>query len=248
MKSCHFRWALLALFAAAGTLASCGGVSQNITLKEDDKITTFEAPVSGKQIVRIGFAMAMDWEPLIAALNARFPTKQFIYDFDVTSGVNLSADGINEIVKKSNYDFVVTNFWNAPSIGADISGEGFLNNYLPTTLSAIADKGHIYGLPLPTSASGIFYNKTLFQEKGWAMPSSTDDLIALYPTIAATGIRPFDACFKYESSLARVLEGMVYDELLSSPEGMEWYSNLLEGKADFASYATPMFTLAKTPS
>jgi len=245
MRSSHFRRVLLTLFAGVGTLASCGALSQYITLKEDDAITTFEAPISGKQIVRIGFAMAMDWKPLIAALNARFPSKQFIYDFDVTSGVNLSADGINEIVKKNNYDFVVTNYWNAPTIGADISGESFLKNYLSTTLSAIADKGHIYGLPLPTSASGIFYNKTLFQEKGWSMPSSTDDLASLYSTIAATGIRPFDSCFKYESSLVRVLEGMVYDELLSSPEGMEWYSNLLEGKANFAPYATPMFTLAK---
>jgi raffinose/stachyose/melibiose transport system substrate-binding protein len=116
---------------------------------------------------------------------------------------------------------------------------------LPTALDAIQSGGRIYGIPLPISAQGIYYNQTLFEQKGWAIPASSDELIALAETIAKTGVTPFDCCFKYEGSLSRVIQGMIQDELFSKPEGMAWYANLIAGKASFADYFTPAFTLAK---
>jgi raffinose/stachyose/melibiose transport system substrate-binding protein len=77
------------------------------------------------------------------------------------------------------------------------------------------------------------------------MPTSSADLISLCHTIKAAGISPFAGCFKYESQLCRVLEGMLYDQLFSSSEGMAWYADLIAGKKSFADYATPMFETAK---
>lgn len=234
----------------AGVLALTGCAQNNansIAYEKTDEIVTFEAPTSGKEIVRIGFAMNMDWAPLIQALNAKFPSKQFIYDYNVTSGINMPVENIGKIVEKNDYDFVVANYWNAPILGCDISNEPCLKNYLQTSLDAIESDGKIYGIPLPTSATGIYYNKALFDEKGWGQPStSSSDFITLCQTIKAAGITPFDCCTKYEGSLCRLLQGMVQDELFTKPEGMSWHKKLLAGQATFASYASTMFDLAKT--
>jgi raffinose/stachyose/melibiose transport system substrate-binding protein len=241
-----WKFAVL-LFAGAPLLLGCAQTNaEKKSLEREDEIITFEAPKEGKDVIRIGFAMKMNWDPLIAILNAKFPTKQFIYDFDATSGIDLPLETAGQIVEKNNYDFVVANYWNAPSLGAEISSESFLDNYLPTALNAIQSGGRIYGIPLPISAQGIYYNQTLFEQNGWALPASSDELISLASTIAKTGVTPFDCCFKYEGQLTRVLQGMIQDELFSKPEGMAWYTNLLAGKAKFADYLTPAFTLAKS--
>lgn len=228
------------LFSAA--LSSCASSS---LLTPTNDIVTFSAPQSGKDVVRVGFSMNMNWKPLIAALEEQFPTKQFIYDFNVTSGIDVPMSTIGDIVKKNDYDLVFANYWNAPLLGADISNESFLDNYLQTTLDSIASDGHIYGIPLPTSAAGIYYNKELFAQQGWELPKSTEDFVTLCHTIQAAGYNPFDCCLKYEASLIRMLQGMVQDELFSSADDMAWYGKLIAGKSSFAEHATPMFTLAK---
>jgi raffinose/stachyose/melibiose transport system substrate-binding protein len=235
----------LAAVLLTGILSGCGTVSSKEKLMKNDEIITYEAPQEGKEIVRIGFSMAMDWEPLINGLNEKFPTKQFIYDFGSTSGINLSLDTVGDIVKNNDYDFVVANYWNAPYLGADISDQSFLSNFQTASLDSIKSNGRIYGIPLPISAMGVYYNKPLFEENGWTYPTSVDEFITLADKIKAKGITPFDSCFKYEGQLTRVLEGLLYDELFTKPEGMAWYEKLVEGKATFAEYAQPMFEAVK---
>ena len=234
-----------ALLLAALSGCSSAGRSASAYEKADD-IVTFEAPQKGKQIVRLGFGMNTDWEPLMQALDEKFPDKQFIYDFFVTAGNSPSMDTVQRLIQKNNYDFLVANYWYAPSLGADISNEPFLDSYLQTTLDSIAEGGHIYGIPLPTAAVGIYYNKDLFKANGWTVPASTDEFFALCQKIRDAGYIPYSNCLKYESQTTRTLEGMIYDELLGSQEGMNWYQDLIAGKATFAGYAEPMFRLAKS--
>lgn len=235
------------LLMLVATLGSCSSsANARAAFQKDDEIITYEVPQEGKQIVRIGFSMNMDWKPLIAALNAHFPTKQFIYDFDVTSGISVPLGTIGDIIKKNDYNFVVSNFWNAPTLGANISEESFLDNYLQTALKAIASDGQIYGLPLPTSACGMYYNKTLFKDQGWSIPQTLSDFVSFAKAAKAAGYLPFSSCFKYEGQVTRVLQGMLSDQLFASTDGMSWYDNLIHGKANFADYAKPMFETAKT--
>lgn len=142
---------------------------------------------------------------------------------------------------------MVSSYWNAPLLGCDISNEPCLLKYLQTALDAIASGGRIYGIPLPTSATGIYYNKELFAEKGWGTPSvSSADFVTLCKNIKAAGYNPLDCCTKYEGTLCRLLQGMLQDELFTKPEGMSWYNKLLTGEATFASYASKGFDIAKT--
>jgi len=56
-------------------------------------------------------------------------------------------------------------------------------------------KDHYYSFPAGGGASGIYYNKTLFEKNSWTVPTTYDELIALCETITKsnTGVVPF-AC------------------------------------------------------
>lgn len=54
----------------------------------------------------------------------------------------------------------------------------------------------IYGVPYMANAAGILYNKDLFEEHGWQIPETWDELIALCDAIQETGILPFYMGYK----------------------------------------------------
>ncbi|WP_180899243.1 ABC transporter substrate-binding protein [Martelella soudanensis] len=51
----------------------------------------------------------------------------------------------------------------------------------------------LYALPKTYETLGLFYNKTLFEEKGWQAPTSLDEMEALADKMLAEGITPFAA-------------------------------------------------------
>lgn len=51
--------------------------------------------------------------------------------------------------------------------------------------------GELYSLPDEMETLIVYYNKTLFEEKGWEVPTNIDELHALAATIAEAGIIPF---------------------------------------------------------
>ncbi|MET8309583.1 MULTISPECIES: ABC transporter substrate-binding protein [unclassified Micromonospora] len=54
--------------------------------------------------------------------------------------------------------------------------------------------GTLYGVPLGANVkSFVWYSPKLFKEKGWAVPTSWDDMIKLSDTIAASGVKPWCA-------------------------------------------------------
>ena len=55
----------------------------------------------------------------------------------------------------------------------------------------ITPKDGTYGVPYVANAAGILYNKDMFEEHGWEIPESWDELMALCEEIEAEGILPF---------------------------------------------------------
>lgn len=53
-----------------------------------------------------------------------------------------------------------------------------------------------YGVPYVANAAGILYNREMFEEHGWEIPTTWDELIELCETIQAAGILPFYFGFK----------------------------------------------------
>lgn len=55
----------------------------------------------------------------------------------------------------------------------------------------ITPKDGTYGMPYVANAAGILYNKDMFEEHGWQIPESWDELIDLCEEIQSEGILPF---------------------------------------------------------
>lgn len=55
----------------------------------------------------------------------------------------------------------------------------------------ITPKDGTYGVPYVANAAGILYNKDMFEEHGWQIPESWDELINLCEEIKSEGILPF---------------------------------------------------------
>ena len=53
-----------------------------------------------------------------------------------------------------------------------------------------------YAVPYVANAAGILYNRDMFEEHGWAIPTTWDELLTLCDTIQGEGIQPFYFGFK----------------------------------------------------
>lgn len=60
-----------------------------------------------------------------------------------------------------------------------------------TINSMKASDGNIYSLPWSNSVTGFVYNATLFEEKGWKVPKTTDEFVTLCANIFSAGLTPF---------------------------------------------------------
>lgn len=61
-------------------------------------------------------------------------------------------------------------------------------------------------MPYVANAAGILYNKDMFEEHGWQIPESWDELIDLCQEIQSEGILPFYFGFRDTWDLPCALE------------------------------------------
>lgn len=78
-----------------------------------------------------------------------------------------------------------------PEVALDLSGEPWVENYEDWAAEANTVDGKVVGFSTwGVDYEGILYNKTLFEEKGWEVPTTWDGFLALCDTIQADGITP----------------------------------------------------------
>ncbi|MEA2734996.1 MAG: N-acetylglucosamine transport system substrate-binding protein [Humisphaera sp.] len=64
------------------------------------------------------------------------------------------------------------------------------DTFLPGALDNYSEHGKHYGIPLAQYAFVIWYNKTMFRERGWTTPQTWDELFALCEKVKKAGIAP----------------------------------------------------------
>ncbi len=74
---------------------------------------------------------------------------------------------------------------------ADIK-QSYLN--IGEALEIVPTEG-TYGVPYAANAAGVLYNRDMFEEHGWEIPTTWDELIALCEEIQAEGILPLEFGF-----------------------------------------------------
>lgn len=97
-------------------------------------------------------------------------------------------------------DINYSNFLDAEML-MDISDFDGLNdikeNYLTTNkdLEYVPVDG-VYACPYMSNAAGVLYNRDIFEEHGWEIPTTWDEFLRLCETIEAAGIQPLYFGFK----------------------------------------------------
>ncbi len=69
---------------------------------------------------------------------------------------------------------------------ADYADYGFVSG----SLDGFKKDGNLYGLPRNTDVMFFYYNQKMFDDNGWSVPSTYDELLALAKDINAAGIAP----------------------------------------------------------
>jgi raffinose/stachyose/melibiose transport system substrate-binding protein len=79
-------------------------------------------------------------------------------------------------------------------LDAYVTRERWSDIFMPWALDLGVVDGQLYTLPFEVETLVLYYNKTLFTERGWTAPTTMDELMALAQTISDAGIIPFAHC------------------------------------------------------
>lgn len=116
----------------------------------------------------------------------------------------------------------------------DLSGMPFTSNYKTSMLDSIASEGgELYYLPGPAQTRGIVYNKTMFAENGWEVPSNYDEFIALCKQIEATGMRAYQLSLNNQEVLDTAFMSANYGGYFAKPKDIAWLYEYNQGKGQF---------------
>lgn len=99
-----------------------------------------------------------------------------------------SADDI--IIHQQVKEFAKANYV------VDLSDQPWVSSTLDAVKTQNTANGKIYAASLSSSTSGVFYNKKMFTDNGWAVPKTWAEFIALCETIKAKGIAPIEYAMK----------------------------------------------------
>ena len=113
----------------------------------------------------------------------------------------------------------------------DLSGYPFISELPTSVLNQNAIDGGVYLLPVSYAMYGIFYNKTLMEEKGWEVPENFPELEALCGEIEAEGLIPGVAGTLLTGNTFSAVFNLAKTDWLTTPEGLTWEQEFLAGNA-----------------
>ena len=113
----------------------------------------------------------------------------------------------------------------------DLSNYHFINNYSTHILNELDNEGGIYLLPSSYNLNGMYYNKTILEEKGWTLPESFQELQALAPDIEAAGYEVCRSVMDLEGYPFVYYFSLADTAFFYTPEGARWKEDFLSGEA-----------------
>lgn len=129
--------------------------------------------------------------------------------------IHLTIESPNEAVTILKTRFIREDYPDIVGIGGDMNYSNFLDaglfedlsdlDVLKETKQAYLDMEEelkliptegSYALPYAANAAGILYNKEMFEENGWKIPTTWSEFTTLCETISASGVQPLYLGFK----------------------------------------------------
>lgn len=108
----------------------------------------------------------------------------------------------------------------------------YLDRGLDAARENVTFDGKTYGLVYNALYQGVYYNKTMFAENGWEVPTTQEELQAIIDDCNAKGITPFASHMVDTWSIGNVtMQFMMNDVFNNTPD---WGDQFREGKVSFA--------------
>lgn len=242
---------LLSAALCAGVLGGCGAKDAKHTLPvgaAENEIIAYQPVEDGKMLITVRAEYNGMPENLEEIIEAQFP------EVDVVLRLHACPEKGDEITASLDHqDFEDLVFsWGISAIEddrlaenfVDLSSKGFVSNYFTTALNSCEYNGHLYYLPGPGKIQGIVYDKTLFDEQGWKVPTSLDEYLALCRTIKEeTDLLPADFTFKWPSGLTSLINAWAYGDVLAGDANYQWLQRYAAGEETMVGHMEPMFEL-----
>lgn len=137
-------------------------------------------------------------------------------EFNAThDDIELRIESPNDAMTIMKTRFIREEYPDILGIGGDINFSGFVDagiladvsdyegiqSIKPAYIDMLDNLEYVptegtYGVPYVANAAGILYNRDMFQEHGWEIPETWDELLALCEQIKSEGIQPLYFGFK----------------------------------------------------
>ena len=112
----------------------------------------------------------------------------------------------------------------------DISGSDYLNSYSDDAMKAVTISDKVYGIPYAEDVVGVVYNKDMFDENGWSVPTSREEWLSLCDEVAKTGVTPMTQGVKDTWPLAQ--EAMPFMQGVYANDS-DIFSKISDGSAKY---------------
>ncbi|MDD3186548.1 MAG: extracellular solute-binding protein [Anaerostipes sp.] len=241
-----FKRKVIAMLCMTSVLLSgCSSAKTQSTYTPENDIPSYEAIATDKTVITFGKFYTFDHKELESSLEKKFPEVDFVFE-ECSAGDKqlpymkvLADNGSLPDIFLTNQTIPANDFL------YDLGGESYAGRYNLSSLQAMTVNGHLYQIPVSNITFGIAYNKDLFRQNGWSVPSTLDELYALCDTISAEGIRPLVTCMKYYSTVESLLFGLSYNETFASAEKRNAYNSFVKGETSDSDILKPFSKVLK---
>lgn len=236
----RFERKVIAILCIASVLLSgCSSTKTGGAYTPENDIPSYKAIATDKTVITFGKFYTFDHAELESSLEEKFPEVDFV--FEECSAGDKQLAYIKVLADNGALPDMFLTSQTIPDNDFlyDLGGESYAGRYNLSSLQAITVEDHLYQIPVSNTTFGIAYNKDLFKQNGWNVPSTLEELYTLCDTISATGIRPLVTCMKYYTTVESLLFGLSYNETFASAEKRNAYNRFVEGEVSGADILPP---------
>jgi raffinose/stachyose/melibiose transport system substrate-binding protein len=197
------------------------------TTTESTTDTTTGSDISGKVVM---VTNGVEYPEVTEKFKKDYPNIELVWEQQAGGNVadvyktrlSAGAEGI-DVFTPSRSDYPVL-----ASAGQlmDITGQEYLNNYMPGIIDSVTTDGKVYGVPTSANCYMVWYNKDMFDKYGLTAPTTSEELEKTCETLKQNGEVPFVVFGKADN--LNVIVGMAYHDLLSKDPG--WIEKLKSGE------------------
>lgn len=212
--------------AAADTASASGST-------EASDAASGQGPAASGETVSFSFCQAQPEyqtaaQNLINAYMEEYPNVTIELITDISNlTTELQAGNIPEIFYTEGY----TVMEDYADYITDLSDQPWVDSLLDSSLEAVTMDGKVVGFPTTFSGEGICYNKKMFEEHGWEVPTTRTELLALCEQIQAEGITPFTNQFADDWLIGQLMSGAAYTHI---PDTQQFTDDLYAGTVNLA--------------